>query len=206
MAYEEYTNVLIARGQPEKSLEVARRAKELDPLSVLPTHQLGFAYLKVGRYEEAAREFKEAQQIRPTWTWGYIKRGKALAHLGRCEEALAEAARGEETLGKRENETAWAWIAFVYGRCGRQDRTREYLRRLEELEKRRFVEPSAFAVTYAALGDQDKVLERLEQAYRGRAPTLFFVGNFPTFWSIEGLASQPRFQELCRRVLPGSTG
>jgi hypothetical protein len=35
-----------------------------------------------------------------------------------------------------------------------------------------------------------------------RAPTLFFVGNFPTFWSIQGLASQPRFQELCRRVLP----
>jgi serine/threonine protein kinase/tetratricopeptide (TPR) repeat protein len=202
MAYEEYTNVLIARGEPEKSLEVARRAKELDPLSVLPTHQLGFTYLKVGRFEEAAEEFRESQQIRPTWMWGYIKRGKALAHLGRCPEALAEAARAEELLGAREHESAWAWIASVYGACGRQDRTREYLGRLETLEARRSVDPTSMAIVHATLKDEERVLERLEQAYRARSPTLFFVSGFPRFWSIESLASNPRFQELCRRVMP----
>lgn len=52
-------------------MTVAFRAKELDPLSVLPTHQLGITYIgitymKMGRFEEAAREFREAQQLRPS--------------------------------------------------------------------------------------------------------------------------------------------
>jgi tetratricopeptide (TPR) repeat protein len=200
MAYEEYTNVLLARDQPEKSLEVARRAKELDPLSVLPTHQLGITYMKLGRFEEAAQEFKEAQQLRPSWLWGYIKRGKALAHLGRCPEALAEEARAEEILGTKDHENAWSWIAWVNGKCGRQDRAREFLQRMEALERRRFVDPIPVAIVHAALGDEARVVERLEQAYRTRSPGLFFVSAFPSFYSIESLASNARFQELCRRV------
>ncbi len=205
MAYEEYTNVLVAQGQAEQSLAVARRAKELDPLSVLPTHQLGIAYMIQGRFEEAAQEFMEAQQIRPNWLWGYIKRGKALAHLGRCQDALAEAERGEKILGAREHEAAWSWIAFVYATCGREDRAREYLQRMEALERRRFVDPVAFAVIYAALDDEARVLDRLEQAYRARSPQMFFVSGFPRFYSIDRLASNTRFQELCRRVLPSRT-
>ena len=202
MAYEEYTNVLVAQGQPEKSLVVALRAKELDPLSVLPTHQLGITYMRLGRFEEAAQEFMEAQQLRPNWVWGYIKRGKALAHLGRCPEALSEEARGAEILGAREQESAWSWIAFVYAKCGRQDRARDYLKRMEELERRRLVDPLTIAIVHAGLGEQQAVLERLEQAYRSRSPWLFGVEGFPSFYSIEGLAADPRFQELCRRVLP----
>jgi serine/threonine protein kinase/Tfp pilus assembly protein PilF len=202
MAYEEYTNVLMAQDQPEKALTVALRAKELDPLSVLPTHQLGITYMKMGRFEEAAQEFKEAQQIRPSWLWGYIKRGKALAHLGRCPEALAEEARAEEILGTRDHETAWSWIAFGYAKCGRPDRAREYLQRMEQLERRRFVDPTSFAVVYAALGNEERVIERLEQAHRTRSPGMFFVKGFPSFYSIESLATNPRFQELCRRIQP----
>jgi hypothetical protein len=73
---------------------------------------------------------------------------------------------------------------------------------MEELERRRFVDPSSIAVVYAALGDERRVLDRLEQAYRARSPTLFFVSSFPRFYSIESLASNVRFQQLCRRVLP----
>jgi len=127
--------------------------------------------------------------------------GKALAHVGRCQEALAEEARAEEILGAREHETAGSWIAFAYGKCDRQDRAREYHRRMEELEQRRFVSaghgrrprragrrgtaprapgaglPSALA---------DAVLrQRLPGRPRDRVPRC-----------------QPQAQELCRRVLP----
>jgi serine/threonine protein kinase len=202
MAYEEYTNVLTTQGRLEESLVVALRAKELDPLSVLPTHQLGITYMIQGRFEEAAREFKEAQQLRPNWMWGYIKRGKALAHLGRCPEALAEEERGEQILGAREQESAWSWIAFVYAKCGQPDRAQAYLKRMEELERRRFVDPLPIAIVHAALGDEERVLARLEQGYSTRSPWLFFVRRFPSFYSLDSLTASRRFQDLCRRVFP----
>jgi hypothetical protein len=33
---------------------------------------------------------------------------------------------------------------------------------------------------------------------------MFFVAGFPRFYSLDGLASNARFQELCRRVLPSA--
>jgi hypothetical protein len=92
-------------------------------------------------------------------------------------------------------------LGFFYGTWGRAARARQYLGRMEELERRRFVDPLPIAIVHATLGDEERTLERLEQAYRTRSPTLFFVGNFPRFYSIEQLASNPRFQDLCRRVL-----
>jgi hypothetical protein len=71
---------------------------------------------------------------------------------------------------------------------------------MEALERRRFVDPIPVAIVHAALGDEARVVERLEQAYRTRSPGLFFVSAFPSFYSIESLASNARFQELCRRV------
>ena len=121
MAYEEYTNVLLARDQPEKSLAVARRAKGARP-AVRPAHAPRHHVHETGTLRRGGAGFKEAQQLRPSWLWGYIKRGKALAHLRRCPEALAEEARAEEILGTKDHETAWSWIAWVDGKCGRQDR------------------------------------------------------------------------------------
>ena len=203
MAYEEYTNVLLARDQPEKSLAVARRAR-IDPLSVLPTHQLGITYMKLGRFEEAAQEFKEAQQLRPSWLWGYIKRGKALAHLRRCPEALAEEARrrrswarrttrprGPGSRGRRQVRPPGSGAGIPAAHGGAR--------------ARRFVDPIRAIVTPRSA---TKARDRAPGA--GLPHTLagaVLRQRLSTLLSIESLASDPRFQELCRRVrsAPGAS-
>lgn len=198
-AYEEYSNFLMSVGREREAIETARLGAEFDPLSVLPVHQLGIAYMVAGEYERAAEQFLRAQELRPGWVWGHIKRGKALSHLGRCAEALEEAARGEEILAG-EGLFSWSWLGFIYARCGEEERAREALDRLAGLEAERHVDPTALAVIHAALGDEEKVAELLEAAYAERSPLAVYTGMFPEFYDIPGLRENPRYRDLLEKL------
>jgi tetratricopeptide (TPR) repeat protein len=198
-AYEEYSNYLMSMGRIDEAVEIARVGSEFDPLSVLPVHQLGIAYMASGDYEAAAAQFRKAQELRPGWVWGHIKRGKALAHAGQCDEALQEVARAEELLAGT-GIFSWSWIGFVYGICDEEPRARDAITYLEDLDAEHHIDASALAVPYASLGDEARVLEFLERAYEERSPSMVFVGLFPEFYSIPRLRENPRFQEILTRM------
>ncbi len=201
VAYEEYSNVLMVQKRFEEGLVIGREAKRLDPLSILPTHQLGIVYLASGLYQEAAREFEEAQQLRPGWVWGYIKRGLALVPVGRCEEALAEIERAEEILAGADNDSAASWIGWVLARCGEPERASDYLERMEDAERDRFVDPMYISIVYAGFGDVESVLDRLEESYQARSPWMHIIDIYPAWFDID-IAEQPRYREIVRRAYP----
>jgi hypothetical protein len=53
------------------------------------------------------------------------------------------------------------------------------------------------AAVYAALGDKNEALNRLEQAYAERSWYLAFLNVDP---ELDSLRSEPRFQDLVRRM------
>jgi tetratricopeptide (TPR) repeat protein len=66
---------------------------------------------------------------------------------------------------------------------------------------REYASPALLAAVYAALGDLDKSMELLEQAYNVRDPLLRYVG---TGYEYDGLRADPRFKTLLKRLnLPG---
>lgn len=71
----------------------------------------------------------------------------------------------------------------------------------EELENQGRPGNLASAIIYAALGDHDRALQLLEQAFRARANELVFIGQSP---ECDGLRDDPRFADLlCRIGFPG---
>ena len=58
---------------------------------------------------------------------------------------------------------------------------------------------SAFpiAVAYADVGERDRAMAYLEKAYENREGSMLFLNVWPSF---ELMHSDPRFQELVRRV------
>ncbi len=80
---------------------------------------------------------------------------------------------------------------------------RGYWQKLLELSQRTDNPPEAYttndglAILYVRLGDKEKALQALEQAYQERQLHMTEIGIEPAF---DGLRSEPRFQELLRRV------
>jgi len=70
---------------------------------------------------------------------------------------------------------------------------------LERQSKVHYVSPYTFAVSYAAMGEKEKALEDLRQAYEERYPSMVFVKIEPVF---DNLRSDSRYEELLHRIGP----
>lgn len=173
-------------------------AARLDPLWIGPRHDLAIVALARGDYELAAKGFREAIDIDPNWTWGYIKLARALALQKKCKEALAQAEIGESRIAGGVAPLCWSWLGFVYATCGDPTRARQKLEMLHALERKQYVDPVTFAAIHGALGEVDEALGWYEKAYLDRTPSMVFAAMVPGF-SPE-VAGNARYQAIVDRM------
>ena len=92
-----YSAILRAfAGQYETAIEHALRAirlNPLDPMGAQPYISLVFAYLPLGRFEEAAAAATKAVQLNPKFSIAHALQVVTLVRLGRLDAARAAAAR-----------------------------------------------------------------------------------------------------------------
>jgi len=74
-----YASVLRMQSRSEESLAMTRRALEIDPLSVTLFHDLGRAFIRLGRFPEAHEAFARIAQIDPKSP--YAPHGGAMATI-----------------------------------------------------------------------------------------------------------------------------
>jgi hypothetical protein len=68
---------------------------------------------------------------------------------------------------------------------------------LTNLSKQKYVAPYFFAGIHAGLGEDERAIECLEKSYEEHPHWLIYLHIDP---SMDGLRSNPRFQDLLRRV------
>jgi tetratricopeptide (TPR) repeat protein len=90
-----------------------------------------------------------------------------------------------------------AALGREYAVTGEREKALEILERLSDQSKHRYVLPDGPAYIYTALGDHDRALELLAQAYSQRTDVMTLLKVEPRF---DALRSDPRFMELLRRV------
>src|SRR5262249_17401173 len=86
-------------GLPEEaiqSFERAIRMSPVDPLLHAPFTGMGYAFIELGRFDEAIIAGKKAQRQNPSYVAAYRCLASAFAHLGRDAEAREAAARALE--------------------------------------------------------------------------------------------------------------
>jgi len=111
------------------------------------------------------------------------------------ERAIAAAQRAVEL--SHGAPTFVGFLGLEYAAAGHRDQARNILVQLQELSRQRYVTPYLVAQIYAAFGETDEALRWLEIAYRERAAWMVILKVDPRF---DGLRSDPRFQDLMRRM------
>jgi hypothetical protein len=88
-------------------------------------------------------------------------------------------------------------MGCAYALVGRPDDARALLDELLARKAERFVPLKPFILLYSALGDIDRALDALEDAYEQRDPILLAMTAVPLFARLRG---QPRFEALVARL------
>ena len=190
-----YSQYLVAMGRYEESIAEGKRAQQLDPVSPGISRSLAFDYYLAHRYDQAIEEYQRALELDPNFFFAHWLLGLAYANRSMFEQAIAESQKAVELSGHGPG--ALGSLGHVYAASGRRDEAQQVLGELKELAKRRYVSPYSVAAIYALLGDKDAAFEWLEKAYSDGAYGMLFLKSEPAW---DGLRSEPRFQDVMRRV------
>jgi tetratricopeptide (TPR) repeat protein len=180
-------------GRHEQAIASARRAKELDPLSIRVDIAAFNTLYFARRYEQALGILRQMRELDPEHPLTRTYFGYVYAAMGNFPEAIAaykEATKlGDNTTSGR------IYLGSVYARAGRRDEARAILNELQRTTQ--FVSPGELAVLYVALGERDQAFQSLERAYAEHDIQLQYLKVEENFDSLRG---DPRFQDLVRRV------
>jgi adenylate cyclase len=184
-------------GRHEEAIAELKRAVELDPLSVLLPHDLGWVLQIARQYDAAIEQFQKALQMESGLNNAYRGLGESYAYKGIYEKSI----EAMQNLVKTSEGTPYALasLGWAYGVAGKKDEALKVLDTLKEKAKLEPVAPSDFARVYLGLGDKDQALYWLEKTYEERsgAWVLVWARHWPFF---DGLRAEPRFKELLKKI------
>jgi eukaryotic-like serine/threonine-protein kinase len=181
-----------------------------------------------GRRAEALAKVAKVRELNPGWTFNvesqiyYLQRDyKAMVEAGRQSVASNPGgwlrhyflAVGYEGSGQRQeaipeyqkavelsqgDTDPTAGLAHAYAVSDQKASAEKILRELLQKSKTSYVSPYMIGTIYAGLGDKKKAFEFLEKAYQERSPDIPYF--LKADLRIDNLRSDPRFQDLLRRV------
>ena len=147
-----------ALGTLERSVELARRALALDPVSVDARFYLALSYQFMDRLVEAEDETRRMIDLSSNGIFAHGMLSAILLMQGRAKEALAEAQLEPEKMYRLQSLAA---AHFALGQERESDAALEAMMR--DFKE---VGPYPIAWVYAVRKDRDKAFEWLERAYQ----------------------------------------
>jgi len=193
-----YSAFLRAMGRWEEAITEAKRAQELDPLTISTNHSVATAYFWAKQYDQALDQLKKTEELDPN----YAEIHDALADVYERKEMYAEAiSEREKTLRLSGDEGAANTLMQIYQKSGYESAMKslweKQLNALMQSAKQGYVSPMSFVFTYAHLNRKDEAFEWLEKAYQERSIWLVSMKTDPQF---DTLRSDPRFTEMMKKI------
>jgi tetratricopeptide (TPR) repeat protein len=177
VAHHDYAFFLVAMGRTEQGLTSLRRAIASDPLSARVNIDAGWLLLQAHRFDDAIRQARRAQELEP---------GLAEANACILRSLLYQ---------KKYREVAD--LLHLSGPNPEEALKKIYRQKLQEEEKSGSRDLFTTAMRYTFLGENSKALDTLEKAYASRSIMMPLLKTEPSF---EALHSEPRFQDLARKL------
>jgi len=181
------------RGRHEEAIDEYRRVLELDPISRMHRGHFGLILHRARRYDESIVQCRKALDIDPTYANALWFLALSLEQRGELADAITTLRKAVRLSGGPHYQ---ALLARAYALAGERAKALRILGKLKEISRRTYVSPFDLAVVHAGLGEQTPTFQWLEEAYEQRAWRIIEV-TLPMF---DGLRSDPRWQDLVRRI------
>src|ERR1700731_204188 len=190
-----YGEYLMTMGRHVEAIARMKNSQELDPLSLIISVAIGWAFYMARRYDDAIEQLRRTVELDPNYPVTYWILGVLLRKMGRYALAIAEGEKGLKLSGG--SSLMRAALAQTFATAGRRKKAIQILDDLTKLTKQKYVAPYFFAGIHIGLGEDDRAIEYLEKSYEEHSHWLIYLHIDP---SMDDLRSNPRFQDLLRRV------
>ncbi len=175
---------------------------EVAPLDLFARTELAQALFFARDYERGVQEVREVLELDPAYSRAYEWLAWLYELMGRYEEAADARARRATLVHVAELAVEVPAIRAAYETDGPEGYWRALIQHQQREAQITRVAPIKFVWAHALLGETDEAFAWLERAYEERDHDLVFLQTDPT---LDPLRSEPRFQDLLRRIgLPES--
>ena len=190
-----YANFLCSLRRFDEAVAQVLSARDLDPLSLIVSTNVGWVFYRARRNEEAIAEYQRGLSLDPTYQQAHMRLIDAYLAVGRFDDAIDES----EMLVRLSNGN----LADVMLRERTKllaGRPNEFERRLDELiasGSKGYASPAAIANAYFAVGRNDHGFVWLDRSFRERTNNMAYLAVEPVY---DGVRDDPRFKAMLRGV------
>jgi TolB-like protein/DNA-binding winged helix-turn-helix (wHTH) protein len=185
---------LVARGQAEQAVAEAQRVIGLSPSPLNWDYPI-WVFVLARRQDLARERSEQLLRVAPQSTWAHFSAASVYELQGDSERAAQESLKADELFGADPKKVAQLKEAFA--KSGAQGYWRRKLENYKETAKSNYVEPFLVAEACVRTGDKECAFEWLEKGYEERDDLMINLKVEPV---LDSLHSDPRFQDLVRRV------
>jgi len=190
-------NYLTSLGRYEEAVELCRRTIESDPLLPVAYNEYGFALQMSGRKKEGLEQYQKSLELAPNYWQTHHLLANLYFRMERLEEAETALNKVSDLMGNIRTPAYLAWAGYNYGKYGNHEKALGILKELEQLALNEYMPAYPFAFVHIGLGEYDRAVEFLEEAYNNREYFLIFLKVHYVF---DPLRDNPRFQDLLQRM------
>ena len=194
-AYLWYSTFLFMAGNFERGFEYAYKAAALDPLSPYSHYNIASGLYYARRFKEAEAQHQKVVDEFPEYGLGYYGLGKIHRYLGKTELAIEDNRRAGEMLPG--STLVHISTAEAFAAAGKVDEALSVIEELQDLTTKRFVSPYMRSLIYTFLGDNEKVIELLQESLKAGEAWLCCL---PVEARFEKLFDDDRFQAVLTAV------
>jgi tetratricopeptide (TPR) repeat protein len=189
-----YSEFLLSLNRREEAIQEAKKAQELDPLSLQINSNLSLTYYMARQYDLAIDQAKRTLELDPNYARGLYRLGKSLIMKGRYEEAVSTF---QKALSVSEDATYLSGLGCAYAASNKKQDALKIIEQLNERSKNRYVSAYNIALIYIVLGDKENSFKYLEKALSERDDWLQQIGMEP-LW--DPLRSDSRYKDILRKM------
>ena len=195
VAHMWYGVFLTLMGRFDEALVEIQKARELDPFSTVINWTMGYILYYARQFDRALEQYRYTLMLDPYFQRVHMDIALTYTQKSMFAEALAKSEDFANSMTLVPD--VLATIGYIKALAGKENEARSILNELQDRARQRYVSPYSIAIVHIALNEVDQALSCLERSFQEKEDAMPSLKVNPR---MDPLRSQPRFQELLRRI------